>query len=177
MIPTVRAMESEGMPYCGFLYAGLMIKDGAAKALEFNCRLGDPEAQPLLFRMNSDIVPLMTAAVAGDLAGRTIEWADEHAVCVVMASGGYPGAYAKGAPISGIDEAERIQGVKVFQAGTASKDGAIVSAGGRVLGVTAKAIGIADSIAKAYEAVSKISWTDVHYRKDIARKALNRPSS
>lgn len=174
MIPTVRAMESEGIPYVGFLYAGLMIKDGEPKVLEFNARMGDPEAQPLLFRMKSDMVPLMMAALEGGLAGETIEWIPEAAICVVMASGGYPGSYEKGKSITGIEEANAVDGVKVFHAGTGMGPNGFVTAGGRVLGVTARALGIADAISKAYEAVEKIRWEDVHYRKDIGKKALNR---
>ncbi len=174
MIPTVRAMESEGIPYLGFLYAGLMIKDGKPRVLEFNARMGDPEAQPLLFRMKSDMVPLMMAALEGGLAGETIEWIPEAAICVVMASGGYPGSYDKGKSITGIEEANAVEGVKVFHAGTGMGPNGFVTAGGRVLGVTARALGISDAISKAYEAVEKIRWENVHYRRDIGKKALNR---
>jgi phosphoribosylamine--glycine ligase len=174
MIPTVRAMEQEGIPYVGFLYAGLMIKDGTAKVLEFNARMGDPEAQPLLFRMKTDPVPLMLAALDGKLGGMEIEWEPEDAICVVMASGGYPGSYAKGRLISGIELADAMPGVKVFHAGTGMGENGFVTAGGRVLGVTAKAPGIGNAIARAYEAVSLISWDSVHYRTDIGKKALNR---
>lgn len=174
MIPTVRAMEQEGIPYVGFLYAGAMIKDGTAKVLEFNARMGDPEAQPLLFRMKSDPVPLMLAALEGNLGGMKIEWDPEEAICVVMASGGYPGSYDKGKPITGIEQADAMEGVKVFHAGTGQGKDGFVTAGGRVLGVTAKAVGIGNAIARAYEAVSKISWENVHYRTDIGKKALDR---
>jgi phosphoribosylamine--glycine ligase len=174
MIPTVRAMEQEGIPYVGFLYAGVMIKDNTAKVLEFNARMGDPEAQPLLFRMKSDPVPLMMAALEGKLSGMHIEWEPEDAICVVMASGGYPGSYDKGKPIRGIEQADAMEGVKVFHAGTGAGNSSFVTAGGRVLGVTAKAVGIGNAITKAYEAVSKISWENVHYRTDIGKKALNR---
>ncbi|MFH1115551.1 MAG: phosphoribosylamine--glycine ligase [Pseudomonadota bacterium] len=174
MIPVVRAMEEEGAPYLGFLYAGLMIADGRPKVLEFNVRMGDPEAQPLLFRMNSDMIPLMTAAIDGKLAGMQIEWSPDDSVCVVMASGGYPGPYEKGKPISGIEDAAAIDGVKVFHAGTGAGPTGIVTKGGRVLGVTAKAPGIARAIDTVYKAVEKISWDECHYRKDIGRKALNR---
>ncbi len=175
MIPVVRAMESESIPYMGFLYAGVMIKDGEAKVLEFNARMGDPEAQPLLFRMKTDPVPLMVAALEGGLGNMKIEWAPEEAVCVVMASGGYPGSYEKGKPITGIEEADSIQGIKVFHAGTSQGPNGFITAGGRVLGVTARASGIANAIAKAYEAVEKIHWENVYYRKDIGKKALQRP--
>lgn len=174
MIPVVQAMGEEGAPYLGFLYAGLMIADGQPKVLEFNVRMGDPEAQPLLFRMNSDMIPLMMAAIDGKLAGMEIEWAPDDSVCVVMASGGYPGSYEKGKLIVGIDEASAMDGVKVFHAGTGQGPNGIVTKGGRVLGVTAKAPGIAQAIEKAYNAVEKISWENCYYRKDIGKKALNR---
>ncbi len=174
MVPVVEAMAEMGTPYLGFLYAGLMIKDGKPKVLEFNVRMGDPEAQPLLYRMNSDIAPLMIAAIDGGLDKMTIEWAQEDSVCVVMASGGYPGAYQKGKVITGIPEANAIDGVKVFHAGTTIMDGNFVTSGGRVLGVTTKAIGVDNAIKKAYSAVEKITWDGAHYRKDIGAKAVNR---
>jgi len=174
MIPVVRALEKEGKPYLGFLYAGLMIKEGKAKVLEFNARMGDPEAQPLILRMKTDPVPIMMAALERGLAGKEIQWGPEDAVCVVMASGGYPGSYQKGKPIRGIERADAIEGVKVFHAGTSRNEQGFVTSGGRVLGVTAKAPGIARAIEKAYEAVRTISWEDVHYRNDIGKKALAR---
>lgn len=174
MIPTVEAMDREGIPYLGFLYAGLMICNGQPKVLEFNARLGDPEAQPLLFRMRSDPVPIMMAALDGKLDQCRIDWEEESSVCVVMASGGYPGSYEKGKPIHGIESAEAMDGVKVFHAGTSNGPNCIVTNGGRVLGVTAKALGIENAIAKAYQAVEKISWDGAHYRKDIGKKAINR---
>jgi phosphoribosylamine--glycine ligase len=174
MIPMVKAMEQEGRPYKGFLYAGLMIKDGEPKVLEFNVRMGDPEAQPLLFRLKSDVVPLFMAALDNSLDKMTLEWDLEDSVCVVMASGGYPGGYEKGKIISGLDQAAAIDGLKVFHAGTGVKEGQIVTAGGRVLGVTAKAIGIEKAIEKSYEGVKRITWENVQYRSDIGRKALNK---
>ncbi|MFH0959173.1 MAG: phosphoribosylamine--glycine ligase [Pseudomonadota bacterium] len=174
MLPTVKAMESEGRPYTGFLYAGLMIKDDEPKVLEFNVRLGDPEAQPLLVRMKTDLIPLMTAAMEGRLGTQSIKWDDGSAVCVVMASAGYPGAYSKGMVISGIDDAEKIRGVKVFIAGASGSPHGFLTSGGRVLGVTSLAKDTPDAIRAAYEAVSKISWDGAHYRKDIGSKALLR---
>jgi phosphoribosylamine--glycine ligase len=174
MIPVVEAMEKESAPYLGFLYAGLMINDGQPKVLEFNVRMGDPEAQPLLHRMNSDMIPLMIAAIEGRLSGMEIDWDSEDSVCVVMASGGYPGSYEKGKTITGIDEAGAIDGVKVFHAATGHGPDGPVTSGGRVLGVTAKAPGIAQAIQKAYQAVEKIQWEGAYYRKDIGQKALNR---
>jgi phosphoribosylamine---glycine ligase len=174
MFPVTRALEAENAPYLGFLYAGLMIKDGQAKVLEFNARMGDPEAQPLLFRMESDLVPLMLAAINGTLEEMTIQWEPLDSVCVVMASGGYPGAYEKGKTITGIRDAESLNGVKVFHAGTGGGSEGLVTAGGRVLGVTAKCKGISQAIHKVYQAVDKITWEKVHYRKDIGKRALAR---
>jgi phosphoribosylamine---glycine ligase len=174
MIPTVRALEIEGAPYLGFLYAGVMIRDGQAQVLEFNVRMGDPEAQPLLFRMKSDLVPLMVHAIEGSLEHKIIDWFPEDAICVVMASGGYPGSYEKGKRITGIELADAMEGVKVFHAGTGLSPEGYVTLGGRVLGVTAKAAGIEPAINKAYEAADKIKWEGVHYRRDIGKKAINR---
>lgn len=174
MIPIVQGLESEGAPFVGFLYAGLMIKDSNVKVLEFNVRLGDPEAQPLLFRMKSDPVPLMLAAVEGRLSGMSIEWMEEASVCVVMAAGGYPGSYPKGMKISGIKRAQEIDDVKVFIAGAKEQDGSLVTSGGRVLGVTARSMGIESAIKKAYQAVDMIKWEGAHFRGDIGQKALKR---
>ena len=174
MIPTVRGLESEGSPFVGFLYAGLMIKGMDVKVLEFNVRLGDPEAQPLLFRMKSDLAPLMIAAVEGRLEGTTIEWMEEDSVCVVMTSEGYPGSFEKGRKIYGIEEAEKIEDVKVFIAGAKGQDDMLVTSGGRVLGVTARSLGIKSAIEKAYEAVNLIKWEGAHFRRDIGQKAVSR---
>ena len=172
--PTVDGMAAEGRPYRGVLYAGLMVKDGEVKTLEFNARFGDPECQPLLMRMKSDIVPVLLAVAGGDLADAGIEWHDKAAVCVVMASEGYPGDYRKGDVISGLDQAAEIDDLYVFHAGTAEKDGACVSAGGRVLGVTALGTTVKDAITSAYQGVSRIAWAGVQYRSDIGKKALER---
>jgi phosphoribosylamine--glycine ligase len=172
LVPTVRAMASEGRPYQGILYAGLMLTQAGPKVLEFNARFGDPETQPLLIRMASDIVPLFQACIDGTLDKHTIEWKKETAVCVVMAAGGYPGAYEKGQAIHGLDEAGKLSGVVVFHAGTKTLDGEVVTSGGRVLGVTASAVDTARAIARAYQAVNKITWDAIHYRTDIGRKAL-----
>jgi phosphoribosylamine--glycine ligase len=174
MIPTVRAMAAEGRPYKGVLYAGLMIDGDTPKVLEFNGRFGDPEAQPLLMRLKSDLVEIMEAVIDERLDRVRLEIDPRAAVCVVMASGGYPGKYAKGHPISGLDQAARMRDVVVFHAGTTQKDGAVVTHGGRVLGVTALGATVEAAIKKAYQAVAKISWKDVQYRKDIGRKALLR---
>ena len=174
MTPTVRAMAAEGRPYRGVLYAGLMIKDGEPRLLEFNARFGDPEAQPLLMRMESDLFPILEAVVDRRLHEVEIRWRPEPAVCVVMVSGGYPGAHEKGTAISGLRAAARMKDVVVFHAGTAIAGGKVVTNGGRVLGVTALGSDISDAIARAYRAVEKIRWDGVHYRTDIGRKALAR---
>ncbi|KAA0889019.1 phosphoribosylamine--glycine ligase [Oryzomonas rubra] len=171
---TVDGMAAEGRPYRGVLYAGLMVKDGRVKTLEFNARFGDPECQPLLMRMKSDIVPVLMAVAEGNLAGRSIEWHDKAAVCVVMASEGYPGDYRKGDAISGLDKAAELDDMVVFHAGTAAKDGACVTSGGRVLGVTALGATVQQAIERAYQGVGRITWQGVQYRTDIGKKALNR---
>jgi len=151
-----------------------MVKDGEVKTLEFNARFGDPECQPLLMRMKSDLVPLLLAVAEGDLSGHSIEWHDQAAICVVMAAEGYPGDYPKGDSITGIEAAEQLTDVTVFHAGTAEKDGRIVTAGGRVLGVTALGNTVAAAIERAYQGVEKISWRGVQFRRDIGKKALGR---
>lgn len=174
MLPTVKAMAAEGRPYKGVLYAGLMIDRDTPRVLEFNGRFGDPEAQPLLMRLKSDIVDIMEAAIEGRLDTCRLEIDKRAAVCVVMASGGYPGAYQKGAVISGLDRAARLADVRVFHAGTERRDQDIVATGGRVLGVTALGETVAAAVEKAYAAVAAISWEDVHFRKDIGGKAIRR---
>jgi phosphoribosylamine--glycine ligase len=174
MIPTVRGMAKEGREYQGVLYAGLMIKDEKAKVLEFNARFGDPEAQPLLMRMKSDLIPVLEATIDRKLDGQKVQWEERPSVCVVMASGGYPGSYEKGKVISGLQDAAKVRDAVVFHAGTALKEGRVVTNGGRVLGVTALGGGIQEAIQRAYEAVAKISWEGVYYRKDIGRKAMQR---
>ncbi|MBI5966418.1 MAG: phosphoribosylamine--glycine ligase [Deltaproteobacteria bacterium] len=172
LVPTVQGMAEEGRKYRGVLYAGLMIQDGQAKVLEFNARMGDPETQPLLMRMKSDLVPVLEATIEGHLSNQKVAWEDRPAVCVVMASAGYPGSYEKGKVISGLGEAAKVPDAFVFHAGTALKDGKIVTSGGRVLGVTALGQGIRDAIGRAYEVAGKISWEGAYYRKDIGQKAL-----
>ncbi len=174
MIPTVKAMAAEGRAYRGLLYAGLMINRGEPRVLEFNARFGDPEAQPLLMRMESDLLPILEAVIDGRLHEVGIEWKPEPAVCVVMASGGYPGAYEKGKVISGLRAASRLKDVVVFHAGTALAGGKVVTSGGRVLGVTAIGKDVSEAIARAYRAVEKIRWDGAHFRTDIGKKALNR---
>jgi phosphoribosylamine--glycine ligase len=156
------------------LYAGLMIKEGEPKVLEFNARFGDPEAQPLVMRMESDLVPILEAVIDRRLRDIDVRWRPEPAVCVVMAAAGYPGPHDTGKPISGLAAAAALRDVMVFHAGTARRGDAVVTNGGRVLGVTALGRDISDAIARAYGAVAKIRWDGVHYRSDIGRKAVKR---
>ena len=173
LVPAIKAMAQEGRPYKGCLYAGLMVTKDGPKVVEFNARFGDPETQVVLPLLESDLVDIMLACVDGTLAGQDIIWSDGAAVCVVVASGGYPKSYKKGFAIEGLDEA-KAAGTEVFHAGTVKKDGKIVTAGGRVLGVTAKAGNIKDAVDKAYAGVKKISFPGAFYRKDIAHRALER---
>lgn len=176
MIPTVKAMAAEGCPFRGVLYAGLMIKNGEPKVVEFNVRLGDPETQPLFMRMESDLLPVLEAVVDQRLHEVEIRWRPEPAVCVVMAASGYPGTHDTGQPISGLGTAARLKDVMVFHAATALVQEKIVTSGGRILGVTALGKDITSAIALAYQAVEKIHWNGVHYRTDIGRKAIERPA-
>ncbi|MDD3552937.1 MAG: phosphoribosylamine--glycine ligase [Deltaproteobacteria bacterium] len=172
MKPVVKTLAAKGILYKGVLYAGLMIQDGRPKVLEFNCRFGDPEAQPILMRLETDLMEIMEATLDGRLKELHLKWDSRAAVCVVMASEGYPGKYETGKKIKGLDKAAKMPDVQVFHAGTAMKDGKYVTAGGRVLGVTALGDTISAAIETAYHACSKIYWDGVHYRKDIGQKAL-----
>jgi len=174
MLPMVRGMAAEGKPYKGVLYAGLMIDRDAIKVLEFNGRFGDPEAQPLLMRIKNDIIPIIEAIIDERLDQCCLEIDERAAVCVVMAAGGYPGKYKKSIPIHGLQAAARMKDVVVFHAGTDRKGRQIVTSGGRVLGITALGPSVDQAIAKAYQAVAKIKWPKVHYRRDIGQKALDR---
>lgn len=174
MRPTIEGLRSEGIKYKGILYAGLMIDNGQPNVLEFNCRLGDPETQPVLSRLNTDLVDVFMSITDERLSGADIQWKKEASVCVVLASGGYPGKYEKGKIISGLDEVKAMDGVEIFHAGTAFNNNQIVTNGGRVLGVTALGRDIKDARDKAYEAIKKIHFEGMHYRKDIADKALHR---
>ncbi len=172
--PTIDGMAAEGCPYCGILFVGLMIEHDDFKVLEFNARFGDPECQPLLSRMKSDVVPVLLDCARGELTTKALEWYDRAAVCVVLAAGGYPAGYSKGDVIEGIDAANAVDGVRVFHAGTAEQDGKIVTAGGRVLGVTGWGETVAAAIDKAYEGAEKIHWNGMQMRRDIGQKALKR---
>lgn len=177
MLPTVQGMEAEGRPYKGMLYAGLMIDGDDISVLEFNCRFGDPEAQPLLMRLKSDIIDIFEACIDGTLDKVDMKIDPRPTVCVVMASGGYPGQYDNGKIIKGLTKAGAIAGVEVFHAGTARKGGRIVTNGGRVLGITAVGTTLKAAITKAYKGVDAIEWTQCYFRRDIGAKALKRSSS
>ncbi|MBN2057511.1 MAG: phosphoribosylamine--glycine ligase [Candidatus Saganbacteria bacterium] len=173
--PFVNGMAQAGLTYKGVIYAGIMVTKDGPKVLEFNCRFGDPETQPIMMRMKSDIVPVLEAVVAGKLDHRMVEWDERAAVCVVVAAGGYPGKYDKGMEITGLDKLDQQPGVFVFHAGTKlSASGQVATAGGRVLGVTALGDGIKFAIENAYRAVEFIRFKGQHFRKDIGKKALRR---
>ncbi len=174
LVPTVHAMNAEGRRYRGVLYAGLMVTSSGPKVLEFNVRFGDPETQPILMRLESDFLHLLEAVANGTLAEQDIRWREEAAVCVVMASGGYPGAYEKGKEITGLEQAAARQDVVVFHAGTTRKKNRILTSGGRILGVSALGEDIPAAIEAAYAAVEDIHFEGAHYRRDIAQKALAR---
>ncbi len=175
--PTVRGMAAEGRPYTGFLYAGVMIApDGTPKVLEYNCRFGDPETQPIMMRLNSDLVALCEAAVDGHLNRVTAEWDSRAALGVVLAAGGYPGDYRKGDPIQGLDGLDGAD-LKVFHAGTTEKDSQVVTAGGRVLCVTALGTSVGEAQERAYRAVDAIRWEGMYCRRDIGYRAVARERS
>ncbi len=174
MIPTVQAMAAEGRPYKGMLYAGMMIDGDKLNVLEYNCRFGDPECQPLLMRLESDLLEILEAVVDSRLAYIKPKIDTRPTVCVVMASGGYPGSYDKGKIISGLDKADDIEDVKVFHAGTTLEDDKVTTSGGRVLGITALGDTLQAAINKAYQAVDCITWEDCYFRRDIGHKALSR---
>lgn len=174
VVPTVAGMAQEGRRYQGVLYAGLMLTADGPRVLEFNARFGDPEAQVILARMRSDIVPLLQGVADGHLPEGQIEWAKEAAACVVLASRGYPDAPETGRPISGLEQLERLPDVVAFHAATARRDGQLVTVGGRVLGITALGANLEQAIQRAYEAAGKVSFDGVHYRRDIGQRALAR---
>ena len=169
--PTVAGMRAEDRSYSGVLYVGVMLTDDGPKVLEYNARFGDPETQVLVPRLDGDWLDLLQACAEGDLEGVTPRWRQEAAVCVVMTARGYPGSYPKGMTIEGIDDAESHSGVTVFHAGTALKDGKVVTSGGRVLGVTSLGTDLAQARVRAYDAVSRIRFQGAHHRTDIARDA------
>jgi phosphoribosylamine--glycine ligase len=172
--PTVRAMRARGTPFKGVLYAGLMIKHGAAKLIEYNVRFGDPEAQVLMLRLKSDLLPALLAVAEGRLRGVNLDWFDDAALCLVMAARGYPGAYQKGSEIKGLDAAGAVLNVEIFHAGTKRSGVRILADGGRVLGVTARGSDIHEAQARAYHAVDKIGWPEGFCRRDIGHRAIAR---
>jgi phosphoribosylamine--glycine ligase len=172
--PVVQGMKAEGAEYKGVLYCGLMMTAKGPMVLEFNCRFGDPETQPILMRLESDLAEALEASIEGRVSEGDYRWLPDASVCVVMASGGYPGTYDAGKRISGLEEANGLEGVKVFHAGTTRHDDGYFTSGGRVLGVTARAASLPEAVSRVYEAVGKINFEGAQYRKDIAARALKR---
>src|SRR5712692_6058841 len=172
--PVVEGMKAEGAEFKGVLYCGLMMTARGPMVLEFNCRFGDPETQPILMRMESDLLEAIEASIDGRTSDGDFKWSSDSAVCVVVASGGYPGAYEAGKKIIGLEQAAKIDGVKVFHAGTTGRDGGFYTSGGRVLGVTARAADLPMAVHAVYQAASTIGFEGAHYRKDIAARALKR---
>ena len=170
--PVVEGMKAEGMEYRGILYCGLMMTARGPQVLEFNCRFGDPETQPILMRLESDLLEAIEASIEGRVSDGDFRWSGDASVCVVMASGGYPSTIEVGKKITGIAEADKLEGVKVFHAGTSTRDGDYYTSAGRVLGVTARAQNLEEAVSRAYAAVNKIQFDGAHYRKDIAARAL-----
>jgi len=170
--PIVHGMKDEGTPYRGILYCGLMMTPRGPQVLEFNCRFGDPETQPILMRLESDLLDALEASIEGRVSDGDFKWSPEASACVVLASGGYPGAFEQGKRISGLQEADQVPGVKVFHAGTARNGNDFVTAGGRVLGVTSRAHTLDAALKLAYQAVDKIHFEGMHFRHDIGSKPL-----
>lgn len=172
-LPTIRAMKQEGRPFQGCLYFGLMLTEDGPKVIEYNCRFGDPETQVVLPLLKTDLLTIFQAVMEGKLSEQKVEFLDKAACCVILASGGYPKNYYTGLPISGIGDAEQMEDVSVYHAGTKMEDGKLLTAGGRVLGVTALANDLPGAMEKAYEAAGKIHFDNMHYRRDIGRRALS----
>lgn len=172
--PTIAAMRARGTPYMGVLYAGLMIRDGEPKLIEYNCRFGDPECQVLMMRLKSDLATALIAARDGMLDKLDLRWSDDAALTVVMAANGYPNTYAKGSQIAGLDEAAKLPGVEIFHAATSRRDGRLLAEGGRVLDVTARGRTVAEAQARAYAAVDRIEWPGGFCRRDIGWRAVAR---
>jgi phosphoribosylamine---glycine ligase len=172
--PVVAGMKAEGNEFKGVLYCGLMMTARGPMVLEFNCRFGDPETQPILMRLESDLVEAIEASIEGRISEGDFRWSNDASVCVVMASGGYPGTFDSGKKIGGLEQAAVMPGIKVFHAGTTRRDGSYYTSGGRVLGVTARASDLASAVKRLYEAVSVIGFEGAHYRKDIAARALKK---
>jgi len=172
--PVIAGMRAEGAEYKGVLYCGLMMTARGPMVLEFNCRFGDPETQPILLRLESDLVEALEASVEGRVSDGDFRWSPDASVCVVVASGGYPSTFEAGKKIAGLDEAAKIEGVTVFHAATSKRDDVYFTSGGRVLGITARAPDLAGAVSRAYEAVSRVGFEGMYYRKDIAARALKK---
>lgn len=172
--PVVAGMKAEGNEFKGVLYCGLMMTARGPMVLEFNCRFGDPETQPIMMRLESDLIEAIEASIEGRISEGDFRWSSDASVCVVMASGGYPGTFDSGKKIIGLENAEKMEGVKLFHAGTSRRENAFYTSGGRVLGVTARAADLKKAVERAYDAVSSIGFENVHYRKDIAARALTK---
>lgn len=174
--PLLAGLKKRGVRYRGVIYVGLMITENGPKVLEFNARFGDPECQPIMMRLKSDLVSLLEATIDGKLSQVQPEWYEDPAVCVVLSARGYPGSYDKGAEVHGLDQLKHWNKGFVFHAGTTKENGRWITSGGRVLGVTARGSDIGDAVKNVYLAVSQINWDGMHYRKDIARRALKKVS-
>jgi phosphoribosylamine--glycine ligase len=172
--PVVAGMKAEGAEYRGVLYCGLMMTARGPMVLEFNCRFGDPETQPILMRLDSDLIEALEASIDGRTSDGDFKWSTDSSVCVVMAAGGYPGSYEAGKKIIGLDDAAKINGVKVFHAGTSRREGSFYTAGGRVLGVTARGASLVTAVHSAYKGVANIGFEGAQYRSDIAARALKK---
>ncbi len=172
--PVVAGMKAEGAEYKGILYCGLMMTARGPMVLEFNCRFGDPETQPILMRLESDLLEALEASIEGRVSEGDFKWSKDASVCVVVSSGGYPGTFEAGKKILGLEDAGKVEGVKVFHAGTTRHDGGFFTAGGRVLGVTARGADLRTAVDRAYSASAKIGFEGAYYRKDIAAKALKK---
>jgi phosphoribosylamine--glycine ligase len=172
--PVVAGMKAEGAEFKGVLYCGLMMTARGPMVLEFNCRFGDPETQPILMRLESDLVEALEASIQGRISDGDFKWSQDASVCVVMSSGGYPGTFEAGKRIDGLEAAAAVEDVKVFHSGTSKRDSVYYTSGGRVLGVTARASNLATAVERAYEACAKITFDGAHYRKDIAARALKK---
>jgi phosphoribosylamine--glycine ligase len=165
-------MKAEDQEYRGILYCGLMMTARGPMVLEFNCRFGDPETQAILLRLESDLIEALETSVEGRVSGGEFTWSDDAACCIVLASGGYPGSYETGKPISGLPEAARVPGVQIFHAGTAKRDGQVVTSGGRVLNVCARGRDLGEALGRAYQAAEQIHFDGMHYRRDIGAQAV-----
>jgi phosphoribosylamine--glycine ligase len=172
--PTVRGMAEEETPFVGVLYIGLMMTARGPQVLEFNARFGDPETQAILLRLESDLVDLLEACIDGCLDGAPMRWTPGASACVVASSAGYPGSYKTGFPITGLDAAAKVEGVEIFHSGSSQVDGQILTAGGRVLGVTAAAPSLEEALGRAYQAMARIHFDGIYYRRDIGHRTLRR---